>query len=640
MEPARKRARGGGNRQRARGEYIEQCSDATARSGVRPPTEGSSAIGLLLTTLWIDAVLSPQLCQKLAKAVDADIDRLVKWNTAYMFTDDMQVRSTEMHTYPDIFNISKIGDFGRISSNCNRDFVRQLPPCNIDIHEPFLMSLKKFGTIAWHEVMQWMLLPHLLFSNLYHDYKAGWDRFICPPGSNTTWWDGFAHSPQMAHPDLRTRRNLRTHGVGLRLHGDGVATVGAGKSWCKMADVFSWSSVHGAGATKQKMYFIWSIFEHLISRVLGHNTMEEFSEILKWSLEQLWTGEFDKKDWKGRLFRRGTLGYRMAHVRKLLADGFFGVVVIIQSDIDFLNTFWKFPRPGSVSPCAFCPCNNAVADVLWWANFCIDPSAPWMTQIHSVAHFAGMLGIVHTLFGARGMSPLTVCVDWMHTKYLGTDLYLAGSVLFVMVHHLLPGTLDENLAAVWDQIQIKYGEHKVKSQVRIRVLKHTMFNTGSGGYPCFKSKAAAVKHLMPVLLEVFREGMTAGDPYHDGIENALETSCKMDQILDANRGQLFLPPADSLELFTTCLAHVQQVGQLKNHNGIRVFHLTFKAHWLLHAAYNSRYYHPALGWCFMGEDYMKYCRRWHCSSAPGVKSHLVHKKALDKITMALHHALS
>ena len=144
---------------------------------------------------------------------------------------------------------------------------------------------------------------------------------------------------------------------------------------------------------------------------------------------------------------------------------------------------------------------------------------------------------------------------------------------------------------------------------------------------------------MPVLLEVFREGMTAGDPYHDGIENALETSCKMDQIPDANRGQLFLPPADPLELFTTCLAHVQQVGQLENHNGIRVFHLTFKAHWLLHAIYNSRYYHPALGWCFMGEDGMKYCRRWHCSSAPGVKSHLVHKKTLDKITMALHHAL-
>ena len=97
---------------------------------------------------------------------------------------------------------------------------------------------------------------------------------------------------------------------------------------------------------------------------------------------------------------------------------------------------------------------------------------------------------------------------------------------------------------------------------------------------------------MPVLLEVFREGMIAGDAYHEAIEIALETSCKMDQILDANRGQLFLPPADSLELFTTCLAHVQQVGQLKNHNGIRVFHQTFKAHWLLHAAYNARYYHP------------------------------------------------
>ena len=94
---------------------------------------------------------------------------------------------------------------------------------------------------------------------------------------------------------------------------------------------------------------------------------------------------------------------------------------------------------------------------------------------------------------------------------------------------------------------------------------------------------------------------------------------------------MFLPPADSAELFTTCLAHVQQVGQLKNYNGMRVFHQTFKAHWLLHAAYNARYYHPSLGWCFMGEDYMKYCRRWLCSSTPGVKPHLVHKKLRVKL---------
>ena len=238
------------------------------------------------------------------------------------------------------------------------------------------------------------------------------------------------------------------------------------------------------------------------------------------------------------------------------------------------------------------------------------------------------------------MSPLTVCVDWMHTKYLGTDLYLTGSVLFVMVHHLLPGTLDDNLAAVWTLIKIKYRELGVKNQYRLRVLKHTMFNSGSAGYPCFKSKAATVKHLMPVLLEVFRAGMTAGDDYHEAIQIALETSCKMDQILDANRGQMFLPPADSDDLFTTCLAHVQQVGQLKNHNGMRVFHQTFKSHWLLHGAYNARYYHPSLGWCFMGEDYMKYCRRWLCSSAAGVKPHLVHKKALGKMILATHHALS
>ena len=45
----------------------------------------------------------------------------------------------------------------------------------------------------------------------------------------------------------------------------------------------------------------------------------------------------------------------------------------------------------------------------------------------------------HPLLALIGASVLTVYPDWMHVKYLGTDQYLLGSVLKLMVFHLLPG---------------------------------------------------------------------------------------------------------------------------------------------------------------------------------------------------------
>ena len=122
-----------------------------------------------------------------------------------------------------------------------------------------------------------------------------------------------------------------------------------------------------------------------------------------------------------------------------------------------------------------------------------------------------------------------------------------------------------------------------------------MFNMGSAGYPCFKSKAGIANKNMQVLLEVFREGMSVGDPYHEAVKTALETSCRLDEIPDEHHGEYVMPPAAYNELFSTCLQHVQQMAELKNRGGIRVFHQTFKSHWLLHAAYNARYYHTALG---------------------------------------------
>ena len=48
--------------------------------------------------------------------------------------------------------------------------------------------------------------------------------------------------------------------------------------------------------------------------------------------------------------------------------------------------------------------------------------------------------------------------DWMHCKSLGIDKPLIGSTLYVLVHYILPGSVDENVAVLWRDIEKIYKE--------------------------------------------------------------------------------------------------------------------------------------------------------------------------------------
>ena len=58
----------------------------------------------------------------------------------------------------------------------------------------------------------------------------------------------------------------------------------------------------------------------------------------------------------------------------------------------------------------------------------------------------------------EGVSILSFYPDWMHCKSLGIDKPLLGSTLWVLVHHILPGSVEDNLSAVWRDIKAFYNE--------------------------------------------------------------------------------------------------------------------------------------------------------------------------------------
>ena len=120
----------------------------------------------------------------------------------------------------------------------------------------------------------------------------------------------------------------------------------------------------------------------------------------------------------------------------------------------------------------------------------------------------------------EGVTILSFYPDWMHCKSLGIDKPLLGSVLYVLIHYILPGDVEENLQEVWDDIQEAY-EH-IGSENRYGHMRRTMFTTKS--QPKLKGKAAEVRDMGPVMVRVWRKHMNANLLIHQRILVVLEGS--------------------------------------------------------------------------------------------------------------------
>ena len=113
----------------------------------------------------------------------------------------------------------------------------------------------------------------------------------------------------------------------------------------------------------------------------------------------------------------------------------------------------------------------------------------------------------------EGVTILSFYPDWMHCKSLGIDKPLLGSTLYVLVHYVLPGSVEENLAVVWRDIEADYAELRTES--RYGRMRQTMFTTKS--QPKLQGKAGEVKDLGPVMVKVWEKHMNPNLLIHQKI---------------------------------------------------------------------------------------------------------------------------
>ena len=158
----------------------------------------------------------------------------------------------------------------------------------------------------------------------------------------------------------------------------------------------------------------------------------------------------------------------------------------------------------------FCPCTNSVG-TMPWNNFSVDPPAPWMLALRNQEWFLTNAHLLpNPMYSIPGVTAMSVCIDWMHTKYLGTDQYFLGSVLWCMCNFLFDGSLEAVCAEIWGDVKEEYRTRRTPT--RYRVLKVNMFSSGSGGYPQLKGKAHAIKHLGLIIRDLF-ENLTPPREY-------------------------------------------------------------------------------------------------------------------------------
>ena len=149
-----------------------------------------------------------------------------------------------------------------------------------------------------------VMLPHVLFSHIYHHQPHIWNTSIISSEERLrSFWDAVKRTPHpawVAHPLNDGTRDSTMRAAPLSLHGDEVPVAGLGKVWGRKMLNFSWSSLAGLGSTRNTQFWVWGCFDK--TSVKGNtpqNTMQRFFKLLRWSLYWLWRGIWPLTDVDG-----------------------------------------------------------------------------------------------------------------------------------------------------------------------------------------------------------------------------------------------------------------------------------------------------------------------------------------------------
>ena len=318
-----------------------------------------------------------------------------------------------------------------------------------------------------------------------------------------------------------------------------------------------------------------------------------------------------------------------------LAGGYRGTLWSIIGDLDYFTKALLLPRSTlEKGPCSLC--RRRGKGHLTWMDF--RPTAPWRGVQWSTAEWrVWPQRSPSPLFTMEGFSPCLISLDWMHVKYLGHDMLVYGSVLSLLVHHVLPSAEPlVNLKRVWADIQWYYQRYNVPCRYRY-LNRLSMFDRKAPQYPKLRGKAAEIKYLCGPLRYVWDKYHNNALVVHRQIALYLKMNQEIEETLIVRKELLALPSEDGDKFEETCTAMLLLLSSIAEHFITeRLFNLTQKAHFLQHIALLARFINPRCTWCFMGEDMQKRMSTLAKTCVNGQRPGLTIIKMMLRYRIALH----
>ena len=278
-----------------------------------------------------------------------------------------------------------------------------------------------------------------------------------------------------------------------------------------------------------------------------HSTLDEVFTVLALSFNSLLEGTFPSHDWNGKPFSATSPHGRLAG--EPLANGFFGVVTTLVGDLDYLNKTLKLPHwARKDSPCAICRASGAGSSR--WQNFSMH--AEWKGTLWPPTDWMSWEGKSKCqLFRIKHLTGASVAADWMHTKYLGHDQYAMGSVIYILIFHLLnQGSTKRNLAWFWAALKRLHKTYQIRDKYG-SFSTTTMFMNKQGIK--LKGKAAVIKALAKPLLEIWSQWHNPQLQTHRMISIYLKLNCQIEGMLEDNFANLSFSSLDLFDSFKLCL---------------------------------------------------------------------------------------
>ena len=254
-------------------------------------------------------------------------------------------------------------------------------------------------------------------------------------------------------------------------------------------------------------------------------------------------------------------------------------------------------------PCMHCKCTGT--GPMTWTDF--RPAALWRTTRWNPEDWRGWpqrTGCV--LLTLPGTSCWTIAYDWVHVKYLGVDQYIFGSVLYVLVSMVMEGGPEENLARCWAFLKSFFKENKTPTPFRY-MTKLSMF-IRNGKFPKLRGKASEIRHFGKALLALWNRYANSALILHRRIALMLKHNVHLETMITNHKEDFAFPAGPAQEFEETATGMLLLLTQIADHfveEGLKVFDITSKSHFLQEMAIMSRCVSPKVTWCFMGEDQMQ-----------------------------------